>query len=349
VKRETLLFDRPAKLSATHPAEADGRGRDEGRLLVSTARGHEHAMFRDLPNFLNPGDLLVVNRSATLPASLPANREGGTPFILNLATNYGDGMWLAEPRYSPASPGPLSDLTPGMAIGVGGEAAQLVAPYPGLPRLWFVRFEGDPYALMARSGKPIQYGYLDHEYGLENYQTLFAAYPGSAEMPSAAYPFTCRVVEALKAHGIAIASIVLHTGVSSLEVETDTIEEHPLFPEPYWVPQATAEAVNDAHRAGRRVIALGTTVVRALESAWDGQQERASSGFSRLYVHPGRPPKAIDGLLTGMHDPSTSHLAMLYALAGPDLIREAYRQAIREGYLWHEFGDSHLILPASGS
>ena len=346
VKRETLLFDRPDELAAVRPAEAEGRERDEGRLLVSTPAAHRHARFRDLPDLLNPGDLLVVNRSATLPASLPAERAGGAPFILNLSTHYGGDIWLAEPRFSPRLPGPLPDLAPGAPISVSGDPARLIAPYPGLPRLWFVKLEGDPYALMNRSGKPIQYGYLDHEYGLDHYQTVFSAYPGSAEMPSAAYPFTCRVVDDLKARGVAIASIVLHTGVSSLEVETDIVEQHPLYPEPYWVPKATAGAVNTTRRAGNRVIAVGTTAVRALESAWDGRSVRASSGFSRLYIHPGRPPKVIDGLLTGLHDPSTSHLAMLYALAGPDLIREAYAEAVREGYRWHEFGDSHLILPA---
>jgi S-adenosylmethionine:tRNA ribosyltransferase-isomerase len=348
MKRETLLFDRPPDLVATHPAEADGRPRDAGRLLVSRPDGHTHACFHDLDAFLEPGDLLVVNRSATLPASLPAEREDGEPFILNLSTYYGGDLWLAEPRFSPARPGPLPGLAPGLVIRVAGEDARLVAPYPGLPRLWFVQFGGDVAPLMARAGRPIRYGYVDAAYDLSAYQTLFAAYPGSAEMPSAAYPFTRRVVDDLVRRGVGIASIVLHTGVSSLEVETDEVERHPLYPEPYSVPGATAAAVNAARRAGRRVIALGTTVVRALESAWDGREVRPSSGFSRLYIHPGRPPRVVNGLLTGLHDPSTSHLAMLYALAGPELIRAAYVEAVRERYRWHEFGDSHLILPNVG-
>jgi S-adenosylmethionine:tRNA ribosyltransferase-isomerase len=344
VKRETLLFDRPADLVATRPAEADGRPRDEGRLLVSRPDGHIHTCFRNLADYLQPGALLVVNRSATLPASLPARREDGAPFMLNLSTHYGGGLWLAEPRFDSAKPGPLLDLTPGLIIRAAGQEARLVAAYPGLPRLWFVQFHGDVFALMARAGRPIRYGYVDREYDLSAYQTLFAAYPGSAEMPSAAYPFTRRVVDDLERRGVEIASIVLHTGVSSLEVESDVVEQHPLYPEPYSVPGATAVAVNATRRAGGRVVALGTTVVRALESAWDGHEVRPSSGFSRLYVHPGRPPRVVTGLLTGLHDPSTSHLAMLYALAGPELIRAGYAEAVRERYLWHEFGDSHLIL-----
>jgi S-adenosylmethionine:tRNA ribosyltransferase-isomerase len=351
MKRESLLFDRPADLVAARPAEADGRPRDEGRLLVSRGDGHtqthDHATFRCLADFLEPGDLLVINRSATLPASLPAARPDGGPFLLNLATDYGGGLWLAEPRHSPAEPGPLPGLEPGQIIHVAEEAARLVATYPGLPRLWFVRFGGDVAALMARAGRPIRYGYVDGAYDLDSYQTIFAAYPGSAEMPSAAYPFTRRVVDSLARRGVALASIVLHTGVSSLEVETDEVEQHPLCPEPYCVPQATAAAINDTRRAGGRVIALGTTVVRTLESVWDGRGARAASGFSRLFIHPGRPPRLVDGLLTGLHDPSTSHLALLYALAEPELIGAGYAEAVRAGYRWHEFGDSHLILPCS--
>jgi S-adenosylmethionine:tRNA ribosyltransferase-isomerase len=279
---------------------------------------------------------------------LPAQWLDGASFLLHLSTDYGGGLWLAEPRYGPAEPGPLPGLRPGRVLCVAGEEAQLVAPYPGLSSLWFIKFGVDVGRLMARAGRPIRYGYLDGDYRLDVYQTIFANCPGSAEMPSAAYPFTRRVVDDLTRRGVALAGIVLHTGVSSQEVETEEIEEHPLYPEPYCVPPATVAAIDATRRAGGRVIALGTTVVRALESAWDGQRLRPSSGFSRLYVHPGRPLHVVDGLLTGLHDPAASHLAMLYALAGPEMIRSAYTEAVREGYRWHEFGDSHLILPEHG-
>lgn len=346
--RSDLQFHRPAELAAVRPAEAHGRPRDAGRLLVSDGSGHHHARFFDLPDHLQPGDLLVANRSATIPASLPATAESG-PFTLNLSTKYADsksgtGLWLAEPRRSPAEPGPIPGLAAGSAISVAGEPARLIAPYPGIPRLWFVQFSGDVQQLMARSGRPIRYGYLDGSYDLATYQTIFAAYPGSVEMPSAAYPFTRRVLNRLQKRGVNIASIILHTGVSSLEVESDDLAQHTLYPEPYWVPHATAAAVNKARREGRRVIALGTTVVRALESAWQGGKVHPASGFTRLYLHPGRPPQVVNGLITGLHDPVTSHLAMLYALAGPELIREAYATAVQQQYLWHEFGDSHLIV-----
>jgi S-adenosylmethionine:tRNA ribosyltransferase-isomerase len=341
-----LFFERPAALQAVAPPEARGLKRDEVKLLVSTPAGHTHAMFYELDRFLRPGDLLIVNRSAVIAASLPAqggDLPGAGDFILNLSTHYGDGLWLAEPRWSASMPGPLP-LLPGERLLAGGEPVRLVAPHPGLPRLWFVQFEGDWQEAVWRRGSPIRYGYVEQEYPLADYQTIFADTPGSAEMPSAARPFTPRVLAALRARGVGLAEIVLHTGVSSHEVDTETVEEQTLYAEPFVVPAATAQAVNGARRGGRRVIAVGTTVVRALESAWDGERVRAMGGFTRLFVHPGRGVHTIDGLVTGLHDSMASHLAMLYAIAGAEFVRCAYAEAVREGYLWHEFGDSHLIL-----
>lgn len=343
MKRAELVFSRPLELQATTPAEARGVPRDQARLMVSTASRHQHAQFFDLSRFLNPGDLLVVNDSATLPASLPATGAPGT-FIVNFATDFGGGTWLVEPRWSTSQPGPLP-LRAGEAIEVGGLVAHLVAQYPGLPRLWFARVEGDVRAAMQRVGAPIRYGYVEQAYPLATYQTVFAQKPGSAEMPSAAYPFTERVVHELRARGVQIANITLHTGVSSLEVESEIVEEHPLYPEPFVVSAAAASAVNAARKEGGRIVATGTTVVRALESAWNGHEVVAKRGFTRLYIHPQRGVNVVDGLITGLHDPVTSHLAMLYTIAGQDLIRSAYDEAVRERYLWHEFGDSHLILP----
>jgi S-adenosylmethionine:tRNA ribosyltransferase-isomerase len=311
--------------------------------MVTTPDGNIHAQFKDLPVFLQPGDLLVVNESATLPASLPAEAAIG-PFILNLSTRYSQELWLAEPRWSSAEPGPLP-FQPGEELSVAGLPVRLAALYPGLPRLWFVRFKGDVEEAMARYGSPIHYSYVDKTYPLEAYQTLFSRVPGSAEMPSAARPFTPGVVTDLRDRGIQIASVLLHTGVSSLEVESQEVEDQVMYPEPFQVPRATARAVNDARCEGRRVIAVGTTVVRALESAWDGERVRPSSGFTRLFIHPQRGVNVVDGLLTGFHDSMTSHLAMLYAIAGEEVIRSSYEEAVTSGYLWHELGDSNLILP----
>jgi S-adenosylmethionine:tRNA ribosyltransferase-isomerase len=343
MKSVELTFDRPTELQATAPVEMTGRARDEVRPLVSTPRGHTHAHFHNLARYLRAGDLLVVNRSAVIPASLPAEGPVG-PCRLNLSTHYGGGLWLAEPRWSSAQPGPLP-LKQGDLLVVGDTGVRLITQHPGLPRLWFVQFQDDWETALRDHGEPIRYGYVDRPYPLAAYQTIFARDPGSAEMPSAARPFSPRVLASLRARGVGLAEIVLHTGVSSHEVETEVVEEQALYAEPFWVPAATARAVNAARQAGRRVIAVGTTVVRALESAWDGGQVRTAQGFTRVFVHPRRGIHTVDGLLTGLHDTGATHLAMLYALAGQGLIRDAYAEAVRAGYLWHEFGDSHLILP----
>lgn len=345
MKRTELLFERPEGLEATEPAEAHGGRRDDVRLLVSTPNGHTHTRFSDLPQFLEPGDLVVVNDSATLAASVPASGEPGS-FTLNVSTRFGPRLWLAEPRWSPNTPGPLP-FDGGDRFQTCAGDVLVVAPYPGTDRLWFV--EGDLEVAMAKCGEPIRYGYVTKPQPLDAYQSIFARVPGSAEMPSAARPFTREVVDALRRKGVGFATVRLHTGVSSLEVETEEVEDHPIPPEPFRVPSKTADAVNAAHEAGGRVIAVGTTVVRSLESAWRDGRVEPTRGFTRVVVHPGRGVHVVDGLLTGMHDPGASHLAMLYAVAGQGLVREGYGQAVEHGYRWHEFGDSHLLLPGKRS
>jgi len=343
MKREALAFERPQELYASRPPEMRGEGRDDVRLLVSLPGGQTHARFLDLPKFLEPGDLLVVNESATLPAALEASGRLG-PFLLDLCTRFHDGLWLAEPRWDTARQGPLP-LREGETVRVGETRVRFLAPFPGIPRLWFVSSDRPLSAEVAARGRAIRYGYVTEPFPMDVYQTLFSQVPGSAEMPSAARPITNRVREALERRGVRFASVMLHTGVSSLEIEASEVGAQALYPEPFAVPQATARLVAETREAGGGAIAVGTTVVRALESAWTGAGLRAAGGFTRVFVHPGTGVHAVDGLLTGLHDPVTSHLAMLCALAGRELVFDAYREAIEKRYLWHEFGDSHLILP----
>jgi S-adenosylmethionine:tRNA ribosyltransferase-isomerase len=198
---------------------------------------------------------------------------------------------------------------------------------------------------LLRYGRPIRYGYVDRDWPLSAYQTVFAppvdrVRAGSAEMPSAARPFSETVVTRLVASGIVIAPVVLHTGVASPEAH-----EKP-YPERFGVPGPSARLVNEAHRAGGRVIAVGTTAVRALESAADPQgQVHACEGWTDLVVTRATGVKVVDGLLTGFHEPAASHLAMLETVAGGALLRSCYERALDEGYLWHEFGDVNLLLP----
>lgn len=344
MKREALVFDLPLERYARLPPEKRGRDRDDVRLLVSHADHDEHARFEDLPRFLRTGDLLVVNESAAIPASLPATGRLG-PILLNLSTRFRADLWIAEPRWSAAKPGPLA-LEDGEEVRVGDATVKLLAPYPGIPRLWFAMADAPFDSIIAKHGGPIHYGYTD-TWPMDAYQTLFSRVPGSAEMPSAARPITPRIKEAIERNGVRIAPILLHTGVSSLEVEDEDVERQAMYPEPFHVPAETADAVNGTRAAGGRVIAIGTTVVRALESAWTPDGARSRTGFTRLNVSPDRGVRSVDGLLTGFHDSVTSHLAMLIAFLGIERVHKTYSDALREGYLWHEFGDSHLVWRAA--
>jgi S-adenosylmethionine:tRNA ribosyltransferase-isomerase len=199
---------------------------------------------------------------------------------------------------------------------------------------------GDAGAFLARHGRPIRYSYVPDPWPLSAYQTVFARTPGSAEMPSAGRPFTADLVASLVTAGVVIAPITLHAGVASLEAG------EPPLPERFTVPEPTAQLVNLTRAAGRRVVAVGTTSTRALESAAgpDGTV-RARHGWTDLVLGAGHPARIVTGLVTGWHDPDASHLALLEAVAGPELVRAAYLEAEKTGYLWHEFGDSCLLLP----
>ena len=276
-----LSFERPAALQANAPPELRAAGRDDVRLLVSTSAGHEHSHFTRLGNHLRPGDLLVVNRSATLPASLPAEATFG-PFRLNLSTRYAPTLWLAEPRWSHADPGPLP-LAPGERVVVAGVEAHLVAPHAGLERLWFVSFAGDIDAAMHTHGVPIRYAYLEHDQPLERYQTVFADTPGSAEMPSAGRPFSSRVLAALRARGVAVTSLTLHTGVSSLEVDVDDLEALTMYAEPFEVP-AGHHRTGQCHQGARRPHDRGG------HHRGPGAGQHLGPGFGPPSRHPGLHP-----------------------------------------------------------
>jgi S-adenosylmethionine:tRNA ribosyltransferase-isomerase len=333
--------------SATQPPEARGVPRDGVRLLVARSTSVTHAIFADLPAFLSPGDLVVVNTSATLAAALGGKRRAtGATVTVHFSTALPEGGWAVELRPGPRSSGPLRDVVAGEYVDLCDGFLRVVEAYPDAQatdsRLW--RAEVDlPLDLaryLARHGAPIAYHYVPERWPLESYQTVFAQEPGSAEMPSAARPFTGQLVSDLVAAGIVVAPVLLHTGVSSLE------KGEPPLPEPFRVPATTARLVNMTRAAGGRVVAVGTTVTRALESvAGPDGVVTPGSGWTGLVLGPQRPARAVNGLITGWHEPGASHLLLLEAVAGHVLVAAAYRGAADHGYLWHEFGDSALLLP----
>jgi S-adenosylmethionine:tRNA ribosyltransferase-isomerase len=315
--------------------ERRGLARDGVRLLATDReRGlHRDLFFRDLPALLRAGDLLVVNDSATLAAALTATRDDGTTFDLHLSTHIVDALWIVEPR-APGAEGVRTALP-------GGAHVTLLAPVDDAqPRLWYAALALtqplDTY--LTAHGRPIRYAYLAEPAPIADYQTIFARVPGSAEMPSAGRPFSAAVVDALGAAGVGIAAVTLHAGVSSPERT-----ERP-YREQFVVPASTAAAVNATRRAGGRVIAVGTTVVRALESSADDGEAVAASGWTGLIVTRDRGVALVDGLLTGFHEPQASHLDMLRAFLDDATLEAAYAYARDAGYLWHEFGDVHLLL-----
>jgi len=337
----TVEFTLPAELEAQGPPEARGLSRDGVRMLVSRADSAAiaHHRFTDLPRLLLPGDLLVVNTSRTLPAAVLAGPE----LAIHFSTGLPDGTWLVEPRIPDGKTTiPNGLVAPPRVIGLPG-GAELTLTGRVTARLWRARLSTAVLPYLLRYGQPIRYSYAARPWPLDAYQTVFGRHPGSAEMPSAARPFSPAVVTDLAARGVTIAPVTLHCGVSSLEADEDP------YPEQYDVPPATARLVNMTRRSGGRVIAAGTTVVRALETvAGPDADVHPKAGWTSLVVTPETGLRVVDGLLTGLHEPRSSHLRMLAAFHGSGLLAACYEAAVAHGYLWHEFGDVHLLLPLGG-
>lgn len=344
---DVLDFTLPPALEAHEPPEASGRARDDVRLLVSAGLDDPvDTRLASLPAHLRPGDLLVVNTSATVPAALDGERADGEPVTVHLSTPLPDGRWLVEVRRPTAgTTEPYGRTMAGEVVALPGGARLVgIEPWRASSRLTVADLElAEPLLpYLRRRGRPIRYRHVRSPWPIEAYETVFAEHPGSAEMPSASRPFTTEVVTRLVSAGVGIAPLTLHTGVSSLEEHEDP------YPERFEVPAATADRVADTRRHGGRVIALGTTVVRALESAVgsDGRPV-AAEGWTDRVISPARPPVLVDGLVTGWHEPRSSHLRLLEAIAGRAALALAYERAVAAGYRWHEFGDLHLILPAT--
>jgi S-adenosylmethionine:tRNA ribosyltransferase-isomerase len=338
-------FVLPPDLEARQPAEQRGLRRDQVRLLVLPRFEGPfiHARFDALGDYLRPGDLLVVNASRTLPAMLQARDEAGAPVEVRLAHRQADDRWdalLLDGRTRVGRPGMLLTFGEGLS-------ARVLTPRADLPFLWEVQFDRCCIPLLDliyRLGQPVRYSYVDAALPLDLYQTVYASEPGSVEMPSAGRPFSWELLLKLQHQGVGLASITLHTGLSS--TRDDALDAtHPVYPEEYEVLPSTVQAVDDAHARGGRVIAVGTTVVRALETvARSDGTIQAGRGWTPLRITAETRLRAVDALLTGLHEPHASHLDLLSAFVAPQRLQAAYLEAIERRYLWHEFGDMNLII-----
>lgn len=330
----------PEGEAADTPPERRGVGRDRVRLLVADPTGIRHDAFSHLGEYLDPGDVVVVNTSATRAGAIDG-RWRGRPIVLHLSNRLDDGEWVVEIRRSDGL-GPVREAVPGEIISLAGRGrAVLVAPHLG-PRLWRAALR--PSADRLPDARPVTYGGSGSTWPISDYQTIFARPDdptgASAEMPSAARPFSHRVVTDLVRREVAVVPLTLHAGVSSLE------RHEPPPPERFRVPSSTAKVIEAARGQGGRVVAVGTTVTRALETVADPDGRISpGEGWTDLVLGPERPARVVTGLVTGWHPPDASHLLLLEAVAGPALVERAYHAAFEEGYLWHEFGDSCLLLP----
>jgi len=385
--RSTVRFVLPPELEAAAPPEMRGLRRDHVRLLLldRDTGAVRHHRFDELPLLLEPGDLVVVNDSRTLPASLLGRTSGGSALEVRLAARAatGDGGVRGTPKGCPGGSGDGEERWAALPLGVpadggdpalvptdarpaapplppgerlvfgGGLTATVLGRHAEAPPLVWLAFDADGERLaeaLHRAGRPVRYAYVPQPWPLHHYQTLFAAAPGSAEMASAGRPFTVQTVRALRDRGIGLATISLHAGLSTYG--DPAVDRRFVPPEAYRVPEATAAAVDRCRAAGGRVVAVGTTVVRALETAATaagagGGGVRAGAGVTRLRIGPGHRLLAVDGLLTGLHEPEASHLDLLGAFVDPEVLGRAYTAALDAGYLWHEFGDVCLILGES--
>ncbi|HEY8207294.1 MAG TPA: S-adenosylmethionine:tRNA ribosyltransferase-isomerase [Myxococcaceae bacterium] len=333
----------------------------EDRLLAIDPRGgrfQDHHV-RDLPSLLAPRDLVVVNDAATLPASLLGRTGAGDAVELRLleapvggqgkAVLFGAGDWRMPTEHRPSPP----RLKAGDRIAVAPDSADpmmvtVMAVDPERPRLLTVRFglADEPlWAALYRCARAVQYSYVEKPLELWHVQTAYAARPWAVEPPSAGRPLRWSLLEALRQKGVTLATLTHGAGLSN--TGDPAIDAALPLPERYEVPQATVDAVSRARANGGRVVAVGTTVVRALEGAAAdrGGELVAGPGVTAFKLGPGTRRRVVDGVLTGMHEPSSSHFQLLLAFADEPLLRRAHAHALGHGYLWHEFGDSCLVLP----
>ena len=357
-------FELPEALLAREPPEKRGLARDQVRLLaVERATGRlRHTRFDGLGELLRPGDCLVFNASRTLPASLQAmlshGPAAGQMLHLRLARANEDGTWSALPLTTGDDPwaGDLRGARlefraapTAMPEDTFSEPlmAEVIGRDPLVERLWRLRFSrsgSDLMGSLSRLGDPVRYWYTAAPWDLDCYQTVYAREPGSMEMPSAGRAFSWKLLLDLRRRGIDAAFLVLHAGLSSyLDEAFDA--GHPASVEPYRLEAEAADRINAAKARGGRIVAVGTTVVRTLETlAEPDGRVRSGEGRTCLRITPSHRLKAVDGLLTGFHEPQASHLDLLSAFLPPERLQRVYEAALGEGYLWHEFGDANLIL-----
>ncbi len=339
MKTSDFYFDLPQELIAQTPLER----RDSSRLLaLDRATGNtRHMHFYDLPSLLRPGDCLVLNDSRVLPARLIGHRAGGGACEVLLLIDRGEKVWECLVR-------PGKKLRPGAKVtfGDGELSAEVVGEVVGGNRL--VRFDYDGIFLetLERLGKMPLPPYIKAELDDgERYQTVYSKVVGSAAAPTAGLHFTKELLEQVQAMGVRVCYVTLHVGLGTFRpVKAENLDEHEMHSEYCVIPQETADVINGTRRAGGRVICVGTTSCRTVESwAADDGTLAASAGWTNIFIYPGYRFKVLDALITNFHLPESTLIMLVSALAGREHVLSAYEEAVREKYRFFSFGDAMFI------
>jgi S-adenosylmethionine:tRNA ribosyltransferase-isomerase len=347
MKTSRLNFHLPVESLAKEPIEHRGGERHDSQLVVYHTKSQrvEFTRFRELPRYLRAGDVVVLNDSKTLNGSVFGNVEGRGRVELQLRYHPKGNIWGVACRpHRPARVGAKvtfdgSDVT---ATVLGDDDKGL--------SLWMIEFNcdfEDLVAFLEERGRPIPSPYVAGSFTNAEYNTVYANTPGSAEMPAAGRHFTPEVLDRLRAAGVRIGHITLHTGLSSVDIQEENLEDHQMHAEWCRVPEETSAMINTAKAGGNLVLLVGTTVMRTLESAAieDGLPLREGSRWTNLYIYPGFEFKVADAFVTNFHGPRTSRIALASAFTGSDLLIKGYNEAVERGLQFYEFGDTTLTLP----
>ena len=340
MKVSDFNYDLPEELIAQTPIEK----RDESRLMVLNreAQTIEHKTFKDIIDYLEPGDVLVRNNTKVIPARLYGKKETGANIEFLLLNNIEGDIWESIVR-----PGNKLHVGAKVLFGDGLLQAEILEVMPGGTRKVKFTYKGIFNEILDKIGLMPLPPYIHEELKeRDRYQTVYAKYDGSAAAPTAGLHFTPELLKKIQEKGVKIANVTLHVGIGTFRpVKVETVENHEMHSEHFYIKQEDVDIINNAKRNGHRVIAVGTTSCRVLETVADENGfVKATEGDTKIFIYPGYKFKILDGLITNFHLPESTLLMLVSSLAGKDYIMKAYNEAVKEKYRFFSFGDAMLIL-----
>ncbi len=340
MKVSDFNYDLPQELIAQTPI----KNRDESRLMVleRNKKTIEHKIFKDIADYLNPGDVLVRNNTKVIPARLYGKKETGANVEFLLLKNIEKDIWECIVR-----PGNKLHIGTTVIFKDGMLKAKILDTMEGGTRKVEFIYDGIFNEILDKIGLMPLPPYIHEELKQKNrYQTVYAKYDGSAAAPTAGLHFTKELFKKLEEKGVIIANVTLHVGIGTFRpVKEETVENHQMHSEHYYIKKEDADKINNAKENGKRVIAVGTTSCRVLETVADENGKvNAVEGDTKIFIYPGYKFKILDGLITNFHLPESTLLMLVSALAGKEYIMNAYKQAVKEKYRFFSFGDAMLII-----